>query len=168
MATNLYLNFEGTEIKGESTDAKHKEWIEVLSWSHGFNQPTSPVRSTAGGGTVERANHSDFSFTKYMDSATDDLLKQCWGGKHIDKATLECYRSDGADDENPALYLKIIMEKVIISNYNVGGGAGDIPVENVSLSYGKVTYEYHPQDEASGSEGSVEPVYHDLTTNQIG
>ncbi len=32
--------------------------IEVLSWNHGFSQPTSPTRSTAGAGTVEQANHS--------------------------------------------------------------------------------------------------------------
>ncbi len=168
MATNVYIQFKTPELKGESTDTKHKDWIEVLSWNHGFSQPTSAVRSTAGGGTVERANHSDFSFTKYMDSATDDILKQCWSGKHVEKAQFQCYRSDGADDQNPALYFQIDMEKIIISNYSVGGGVGDIPIENISLSYGKVTYTYYAQDESQGSQGSAEPVYHDLQNNEIG
>lgn len=168
MATNVYLQFQDPELKGESTDTKHADWIEVLSWNHGFSQPTSPVRSTAGGGTVERANHSDFSFTKYMDSSTDDILKQCWSGKHVGKAQFQCYRSDGADDTIPALYFQIDMEKVIVSNYSVGGGVGDIPVENISLSYGKVTYTYHPQDESAGTQGAAEPVFHDLQTNEIG
>ena len=75
MATNMYIKFEEPGIEGGSSAAEHAEQIEIMSWSHGFTQPTSPTRATAGGGTVEQANHSNFTFTKYIDSATDDLLK---------------------------------------------------------------------------------------------
>ena len=166
MATNMYLNFENPALAGESTDSGHADWIEILSWSHSFNQPTSPVRSSAGGGTVERANHSDLTFTKYIDSSTDDLLKQCWTGKHVGKATIQCYRSDGPTGE-PQKYLEIVMEHVVISNYSISAGAGDIPIENVSLSYGIVQYNYNPQDEKTGENGSAQPVKHDLMTNTI-
>lgn len=165
MAANMFINLE-PDIKGESTDENHKDWIEVLSWSHGFNQPTSPVRSSAGGGTVERANHSDLTFTKYIDTSTDNILKMCWSGKHLDKATLQCYRSDGPTGE-PQKYLEVVMEQVVISNYSISGGAGDIPVENISLSYGSVKYVYNPQDEKSGESGSNEAVSHNLMTNTI-
>ena len=77
MAINVYLKFSEPDITGESTDSKHVGEIQVLSWSHSFNQPTKATRSSAGGGTVEQANHSDFSFAKYLDTATDDLLKYC-------------------------------------------------------------------------------------------
>ena len=66
MAGNFFIKFEGPVIAGESTDTTHKDEIQVLSWSHSFNQPTKPTRSSAGGGTVEQANHSDFSITKYV------------------------------------------------------------------------------------------------------
>src|SRR5215470_7716737 len=98
MATNMYLKFETPDIKTSTTAAEHTGEIEVLSWSHGFVQPTSPTRSAAGAGTVEQATHQNFSFTKYLDAATNDLLKYCWSGKQIGKATLTCYRSDGATD----------------------------------------------------------------------
>jgi type VI secretion system secreted protein Hcp len=88
MAQNVFIKFEEPGIEGEATASNHANQIEVLSWSHGFNQPTSPTRSSSGGGTVEKANHSDFSFTKYIDSSTDDLLKMCWNGKQIGKATI--------------------------------------------------------------------------------
>ena len=103
----------------------------MLSWSHSFNQPTKATRSSAGGGTVEQANHSDFTFSKYLDTATDDLLKYCWNGKQIGKATLTCYRSDG--DNAAILYLQVDMEDIIISNISIGGGPGDLPTENISL-----------------------------------
>ena len=162
MATNIYIKFEGPEAKGESTVKNHKDQIEVLSWSHGFSQPTSPTRSTAGSGTVEKANHSDFSFTKYLDSSTDDILKICWAGDQVDKVTLEAYRADKAD----VAYLTIEMEKVIVSSVSVSGGGGDLPIENVSLAYAKVTYTYVPQKKEDGTGGAKEPVSQDLATNE--
>jgi type VI secretion system secreted protein Hcp len=165
MATNAYIKLDG--IDGGSTSENHAKEIEVMSWSHGFSQPTSPVRSTAGSGSVEQANHSNFTFTKYIDSATDDLLKQCWTGKQFKKATVTCYRADGAADNKPVEYLKIEMEHVVVSNFSISGGAGDIPVENVSLDYGIVKYTYLPQKKADGTAGSAQPIKHDLETRKV-
>ena len=53
---------------------------------------------------MEKANHSDFTFTKYLDSSTDDLLKMCWSGKQIGKATVCAYRANG--DNKPVKYLR--------------------------------------------------------------
>jgi len=140
MANNMYVKFEGPEIAGGVTAAGHQGEIEILSWSHGFAQPVSPTRS-GGGGSVEQANHSNLSFTKYLDAATNELLKYCWSGKQFRKVTLTCLRSDGPDDK-PVTYLTVVMEHVVISNYSISGGAGDVPVENVSLDYGIVQYNY--------------------------
>jgi len=164
MATHMYLKLD--KIDGEATATGHEKEIEILSWSHGFSQPTSSVRASSGG-TVERANHSDLSVTKYIDSATDDLLKNIWTGKQIDKATITCYRSDGNDANKPVDYLVIVMEKVIVSNYSVSGGAGDLPVENLSFNYGKITYTYKPQKEADGTGGAAQPISCDLMINKV-
>jgi len=158
MATNFFLALAG--IQGESQDSAYTNQIQVLSWSHSFNQPTSPTRSSAGGGTVEQANHADFSITKYIDSATDDILKSCWSGKQIATANFTAYRSDGSGDG--VNYLKIDFTDVIISNYSISGGTGDVPVETVTLSYAKVTYTYTPVKLADGTGGAAQPVTHDL------
>ncbi len=160
MAGNFFVKFEEPAITGESGDDAHKGEIQVLSWSHSFNQPTSPTRSSAGGGSVEQANHSDFSFTKYIDSATDDLLKYCWNGKQIGKATFTGYRADG--DNKPVEYISIIFTNVIISNYSISGGAGDLPTETVTISYGTVQYIYTMQKSADGTPDGKQPVKHDL------
>src|ERR1700757_955222 len=160
MATNFFLKFENPAIDGESTDSKHDKQLQILSWSHSFNQPTKPTRSSAGGGTVEQANHSDFSVTKYIDAATDDLLKMCWSGKQIAKGTFTAYRADG--DNQAVKYLMVELEKIIVSNISFGGGGGDLPTETVALSYGKVTYTYNPQKVADGTSDGAQPVFHDL------
>ena len=163
MATNFFLALDS--ITGESTDTGHPGQIQVLSWSHSFNQPTSPTRSSAGSGTVEQANHADFSITKYIDSATDDLLKACWSGKQIATGTFTAYRSDGTG--NGVNYLEIDFANVVVSNYSISGGTGDVPVETVTLSYSKVTYKYIPQKQADGTGGAAQPVTHDLAGQSV-
>jgi type VI secretion system secreted protein Hcp len=160
----MYLKLD--KIDGECTSTGHEKEIEVLSWSHGFSQPTSSVRASSGG-TVEQANHSDLSLTKYLDSATDDILKSIWTGNQIATAKITCYRSDGAADNKPVDYLVIDLEKVIIANYSVSAGGGDLPIENISLNYGKITYTYKPQKEADGKGGSAQPISCDLTINKV-
>jgi type VI secretion system secreted protein Hcp len=167
MATNMYLKFEDPAIEASSTASGHEKDIEILSWSHGFVQPTSATRSFAGSATVEQATHQNLSFTKYLDTATNALLKYCWAGKQIGKATISCFRSDGATDNKPVKYLEIAMQHVVISNYSVSGGPSDIPVENVSLDYGIVQYTYLDQKKADGTADSNLPATHDLETRTI-
>jgi type VI secretion system secreted protein Hcp len=164
MATNMYIEFDTPKVTGDATDSRHKDAVESLSWNHGFTQPTSPVRSSAGGGTVEQAQHQNFSFTKRTDCATDDLLKHCWSGKQFGKATVHIYRANG--NNTATKYLEILMEHVVVSNISLSGGAGDMPVENVSLDYGVVTYKYTPL-KADGANGGAQPAKHNLETRSV-
>lgn len=169
MAINVFIKFEGPEVAGSSTSKGHESEIEVMSWNHGFHQPASPVRSSSGGGTIEKAHHSNFSFTKMIDAATSTLLKHCWTGAHFEKVSLTCYRSSGDEsgDQMGVPYLKIEMDSVIVGDYSVSGGPGDLPVESVSLNYAKVTYTYTEQDHQAGGPGGAHPVSHDLSTNVV-
>ncbi len=162
MASNFYIKFDG--VDGESTDENHAGWTEILSWNHGFTQPASPLRGSTGS-TIERADHQNLSITKYADCATDALLKACWSGKQFETVKLECLRSDG---ENQAIsYLVIDLDDVIVSNYNMSGAGGDLPMENLNLAYSKVTYTYVEKAKADGAAGGNKPVSHDLKTNAV-
>lgn len=163
MAINMFLKLSTPDIKGEATGSEHQDQIHVLSWGHSFNLPTSSTRS-AGGGTVEQANHADLSITKYTDTASIDLLKMCWSGRRIGKGVLSVYRS--ANDGGMVKYLEVTMENIIVSNISIGGGAGDLPTETVTLSYGTVHYKYIQQKE--GSPGGVaQTVKHNLTKQEV-
>lgn len=169
MATNMFIKFLGPDINGGSTSKGHESWIEVLHWNHGFTQPTTPTRSHGGGGTVEKAHHHNFSFSKILDSATDDLLKACWTGKHIDKMTFVAYRSAGdtGTSQMGVPYLKVELESVIVTEFSIAGGVGDMPMENIALNYAKITYTYNGQEKMKGTGGADQPVSHDLTTNVV-
>ena len=102
-------------------------------------------------GTIEQASHQSLSVTKYLDTATNTLLKYCWSGQQIAKATLTCYRDDGSPGSQPVNYLTIEMQHVVISNYSISGGPGDVPVETVSLDYGIVQYTKTPPQSMTAS-----------------
>jgi type VI secretion system secreted protein Hcp len=164
----MYLKFEGPEFESGTSADGHVGEIEVLSWNHGFSQPTSPTRSGAGSGTTEQANHHNFTFSKYTDGSSTALMKNCWSGKQFDKATLTCYRADGSENAEAVKYLEVIMEHIVIANLSLSGGPGDIPVENISLDYGKIQYNYVSQKRDSGEADGNKPASHDLEARKVG
>ena len=167
MAVNAYLKFEEPGITGSSSADNHVGEIEILSWSQGFSQPGSRTRSTSGGGTVERVNVEPLSFTKYLDKSTRDLLKHLYSGKQIGKATISVNRADGATDNKPVEYLKVVMEKVLIADYQLSGSEGDIPVERISLDPGTLQYNYIEQKTADGTADSNMPIKIDLIAQKV-
>lgn len=169
MAINAFIKFIGPDIAGSSTLKGHETHIEVMSWSYGCSQPAQAVRSTGGGGTIEKVHHSPFTFTKQLDTASDDLLKMCWTGKHIDKATFAAYRASGdaGASQSGVKYLTIELETVIVQDMTISGSEGIQPMENVSLNYGKITFTYDPQEPAKGTPGGVQVISHDIKTHVI-
>lgn len=164
MAINAYLKLDS--IDGDCTAGGHEKEIEILNWNHGFTQPTSATRASAGGGTVEQASHQPLSVSKYIDSATSQLLKTCWSGKTIKDATLTCHRASGAQDNKSVEYLKVLMTDVVIANQSLSGGGGDLPVENLALDYATVQYTYILQKD-DGTAGGNKPAKHDLMKRVI-
>ena len=159
MSSNMYLKIErasGT-VAGESTDSEHPGQMEILSFSHGQHQSVVGTTSSAGGRTAERVNHQDFSVTKYMDKSTPVLNQSCSEGEHFKKLTFQLYRST-ADAGKPVKYMEYILTDAIISSYSVGGGGGDIPVENLSFNYESIKWAYIPQKkEAPGGPDTAIP-----------
>jgi len=164
MAFDAFLKIDG--IDGESTDDKHKGWIEVLSFNHGATQPPSATASSAGGGTTERVNVHDLVITKHVDKASPKLLENCCNGKHIGTVTIELCRAGG----DKLKYMEMKYEQVIISGVQAGGaaqGGDNLPTETISFNPGKLKHTYTQQKRADGSGGGNVTGGWDLTANKV-
>lgn len=158
--TDAYLQIEG--IPGESTSANFKDWIEVLSYSHGVSQPAAASVSTAGGASVGRCEHADFTITKELDKASPILAQKCSEGKHIGLITLVLCRSmEGGQVQ----YMEYKLTNSIIANVSVGGSSGGLPTENVGFNYGKIEWKYTTQKRGDGSGGGNTAGSWNLQTN---
>lgn len=158
MAVDYYLKIEG--VDGESTDAKHKNEIDVQSWSWGESQPGSAgYGSGAGAGKVQM---QDFHFVMKVNKASPKLMLACATGEHIKKAVLTCRKAGGEQQD----YLTFTFTDVLVSSYQTGGSAGDtVPVDQISLNFAKIEYEYKEQ-KPDGSLGSPIKVGYDLKANK--
>jgi len=162
MAGDSFLKIDG--IPGESTDDKHKDWIEVMSYSSGVSQMAAGDRSTSGGASGGRCSHQDISIVKELDKATPTINLYCCKGTHIPKVVIELCRAAG----NKEKYMEYKMEDVLISSVSVGGGGGGLPTESVTFNYGKLTWNYIQTDHKTGeAKGNVEK-YWSLIDNKGG
>jgi len=139
------------DIKGESLDDKHKDEIEVLSYSWGVANAGSMGYGSGGG--EGKATFHDLSFTHKVDKASPVLLQACATGVHLKDGTITVRKAGKGQQE----FLVIKMNDIIITSVTQGGGGGaDGASENVSIAFAKVNLEYKPQK----ADGSLEAGIH--------
>lgn len=159
---DAFLKIEG--VDGECTDDKHKDWIEILSYSFVVAQPHSGAASTAGSLSAERANFGDFSVIHAIDKSSPKLFLACASGEHLKSAKLELCRAGG--DKQP--YMEYKMTDVIVSSVRPGGTGHSetLPLEEVSFNFGKIELKYtQTKVEGGRAAGQVASGW-DLKTNK--
>jgi type VI secretion system secreted protein Hcp len=156
--TDYFLKL--SDIEGEATASGHEKEIRLESWSWG---ETNEGTAGAGGGEgAGRVAMQDFNFVMQACKASPALMLKCAEGKHIDEAIMTCRKAGGVQEP----YLKITMKHVFVSSYQTGGSSGDvIPMDQVSLNFKTIEYEYKPQ-KADGSLGSAETAGWDVELEQ--
>ena len=126
------------DIKGETTQLTHKEWIEVNSFQFGVGRGIS---SGVGGGSKREATApsvSEITMTKTMDISSPLLLKDAVGGKAV-TAKIELTQTDNSGKH--VSFQKYILTNALISGYSLSSG-GDRPSESLSINFTKIDSEY--------------------------
>jgi len=159
MALDMFIKMDS--IKGESQDDKHKDEIDVLSWSWGLERPAA-TPSGGGGGTRKVSVH-DLAITKRTDIATPQLMLACANGKHIKEALLTVRKPD----PNRFEFVRIKMNDVMVRSLSTttSDSSDDSITENVALNFSKVQVDYVRQ-KADGTAGQTGQFKWDFSTNK--
>ena len=157
MSIDCHLKLEG--VKGESTHAKHKDEIQLHSWSWGIANASN---SSGGGMAVGKVTAQDLHITKKFDSSSANISKNCASGKHFKDATISMSMAGGKQED----FLVIKLKEVFISSHQVGASTGGEVTDSVSLSYADIEYAYKPQ-KADGSLGGEIKFGWDLRTTEV-
>lgn len=156
--TDYFLKIDG--IPGESKADKHQNEIDVLSWSWGETQ--SGTSHVGGGSGAGKVNMQDFGFTMQMNTASPKLIEACALGTHIKSAILTCRKSGKEQQE----YIKFTFTDCLISSYQTGGSDSSIvPIDQLSLNFSKIEFEYKEQKADGTLSGAVKTGY-DLKLNK--
>jgi type VI secretion system secreted protein Hcp len=142
MPTDIFAKLG--DIKGESLDDKHKDEIEIMSFSWGVSNSGSMAYGSGGG--EGKASFHDLSFQHKVDKASPILMQSCATGVHLKEGTIT-HRKAGKGQQE---FLVIKMKDIIITSVTPGHTGSDGASESVSLAFGSVAVEYKPQ-KADGS-----------------
>jgi type VI secretion system secreted protein Hcp len=160
MAFDAFIQID--DIEGESADAGHAGWIEVLDYDMSVQQRVSGTASSAGGASAERADFSDFGFSKRMDLATPKLALACANGTHIDTITIDLCRAG----KDKVRFMQYKLSDCLVSAFCSTSDDGELPVDNVTINYGKVEVCYTRQNRAGGGAAGNSAAGWDLRRNR--
>ena len=151
---DYFLKLDG--IAGESTDAKHKGEIELVSFSWGVSQ------SAAGGsgGGAGKSRLKQFEFLMRVNKASPAVFLAVASGMHLKEASLAVRRRSKAAFD----WLKVKFSDVLITSYEQAGEDAEVPYERVAFDFAKVELEYKPQT-ARGAPGTAISAGWDLAKN---
>jgi type VI secretion system secreted protein Hcp len=162
MASSIFAKIGS--IKGESRDARHKDEIDVLSWSWGVSQ-TGSSGHVGGGMGAGKTTLEDLTFTHHLDKASPLLMKACATGQHLPEAVITASRAAGGAAQD---YLIITLTDVLVRMVSTSASAeADASLESVVLGFTKVDLQYKPQ-KADGTLDAAIPFTFDVRANKSG
>lgn len=148
MAVDYFLKL-GDDIQGESEDAKHKNEIQVLSWSWGASNVSS-VSGTGGSG-AGKVDVSDVSMMLNFDKSTPKFFKSISLGTHIPTGELTATKAGATQP-----YLKVNFKEIFVTSLQMSA-AGEVPAVSLSFTYNEIKMDYFMQNEKGvvANAGSV-------------
>jgi type VI secretion system secreted protein Hcp len=138
------------DVKGESTDKEHKDWILIESMS-------SPIfRSIPEGARDMQRMRGDTTLgdvvvVRELDKSSTKLQEACANGTLYKEVEVHLTSQIGDKQET---YLKYKLSDVIVSSYSFHGSASGqpLPTEEVSLCYTEAEWTYITLDPKTGDK----------------
>ena len=119
-----YIKFDG--VDGETQDKDHKGWSDLLSFTESSN-----IRDDS---TSNRNQYEvlDIVIVKELDKSSPKLAESIAMGKVFPKVEIHLISNEGH-------FFAYELTNVMITNYSISGSEKNIPTEEISLNYEKIT-----------------------------
>jgi type VI secretion system secreted protein Hcp len=162
MSFDAFVNFG--DIKGESTDSDHKDWVMMFGYRQSVDHPSVEVMPGTAGQSRTGVTHSEFTITKYVDAASPKLFEACCNGKHFNEVVIDLVRKGS----KPVKYLEIKLQDCLITGITYDTRTTTeppSPEELIHLTFGKIEFTYTRQ-KPDGSIGESVSGKWDLKQNR--
>ena len=156
----IFIKMDG--IQGESTDARHKDEIDVLSWSWGVTLPSSAHAGGAGG--AGKPIPADLKFTHRIDLASPSLIRACASGRRLKEAVVSVQKAGADPRAAPDPFLTIKLNDVLVKSVETGVYTlENSATETVGIAFSKMEFEYRQEVKP----GAVNKVFWDVLANKV-
>lgn len=148
----VFAKYDG--VDGESQDANHDKWIDVLSLDWGAHRPggSSTGQSRRRGAAVVE----DMFLAIDYEKASPKLLEKCLKGEVVPKLEVELTATYGGAR---VTYLKYELENVMVTSYQVNASGNDEagpPTVVVANNFEEIKVTYTEFDDTGAAKGNVE------------
>jgi len=153
----VFAKYDG--VDGESKDANHDKWIDVLSIDWGSHKPGGGAtgQSRRRGGVIVE----DMRLTAEFDKSTPKLLEKLNMGEVIPKLEIEQTANFGGAR---ATYLKYELTNVQVTSLDISGMSDDgtvyeKPMTVVGVNFEEYKVTYTEYDDEGNRGGVVETIW---------
>jgi type VI secretion system secreted protein Hcp len=146
------------DLKGQATDADHKDWILIESMSAPISR-SIPMNARDQQRTQGSTSLGDVTLVRELDKSSTKLAEACANGTFFPEAQIDLCATVGNKQEP---YLQYKLKNVIITSYSFHGNAtgSPLPTEQVSLGYTDIEWNYIVLNPETGKkEGNVPGKY---------
>jgi len=152
VALPVFAKYDG--IDGESQDANHDKWIDVLSIDWGTMHKESAKKNRAATNVIQ-----DMVITMDFEKASVKLLEASFFGKVIPKLEIEQTANFGGAR---ATYLKYELTNVQVTAFDVNASGNDEagpPTVVVGNNFEEIKVTYTEFDDTGGVKGNAETTW---------
>jgi type VI secretion system secreted protein Hcp len=152
------------DIKGEATDADHKDWILIESMS-------SPIfRSIPEGAKDQQRTKGDTTLgdvvaVRQLDKSSTKLQEACANGTFFKDVEIH-FCTTVKNKQEP--YLKYKLADVIVSSYSIhaNSSGSPLPSEQLTMGYTKADWVYVTVDPKTGDKKGEVPAKYEPATGR--
>ncbi len=150
----IFTKYDG--VDGESADANHDKWIDVLSIDWGSHKPGGAAtgQSRRRGGVIVE----DMRLTMEYEKSTPKLLEKLNMGEVIPKLEIEQTANYGG---SRATYLKYELKNVQVTAFDVNASGNDEspPTVTIANNFEEYKVTYTEYDSEGNKKGNVETTW---------
>lgn len=136
--------------------------IPLTSFSFGASRAASEGRAGR-----KAASPTQIHFHAPTTVSSPNLMRYMVVGQVLPAVQLSAVRGSGAiKGEASVTFLKVDLSDVVVSSYEFSAPFDDVPGDSGTLSYGKITYSYYPQN-PDGQLGVPTTLVWDTRTDKV-
>lgn len=154
----IFLNFNGNKPKGNVTAKGYEGWIKIDDFQFAVSRGISMESGNISNREVTYPDITEVSISKIMDGSSTGLFKEALTGAKGCTVLVDIVKTGANTIEK---YVSYEFEDCLLSNYDMDAYSNSAPVENISISFAKVTMTYTAGDR-SNTGSSPERIGYDI------
>ncbi|MBP6195291.1 MAG: type VI secretion system tube protein Hcp [Methyloversatilis sp.] len=163
--SKVFLELKAPDIKGSSTEANHKNWIDVSAPQFEVSAEVSYLKGA--GVSIGKPVPDALSWTQPLDASVPELAKQMTAGKALGTAKFDFTKQTSfAPGAAPSSYMTITTKNSFLTDLSYTFPSHEAPQVDASMVYKSLELAYTPIG-AGGKPGDKVTTTWDVATGNV-